>query len=367
MPDILLFGATGYTGRLTAKALSRRGADFAIAGRDRQKLRALASLTGDPEVRVASVGDVDALTAALSDVKVLVTCVGPFVELGSTAVDAALRAGTHYIDSTGEGTFIEGLIRARSGAAREAGIAMAPASGFDEVPADVAATLAVDGLEDAGLVLTYAFPSSGSRGTLRSALPIVTSEGRWIEDGRAVPIRAGERSRWSPMPPPLGPKPAVSFPLAEGHLAPLHLELRSLELYITIDPVLRAGLKVGLPLLRALSASPVAMSGVTRFFDLLPEGPSEQQRDAGHWTILAEARSRGGWRNVALTGTNVYGLTAEFLAAGALRMTEGDFTARGVVSPVQAMGIERWLKEFEDHKVTVQVYEEHKEAPWEQG
>jgi short subunit dehydrogenase-like uncharacterized protein len=358
MPDILLFGATGYTGRLTAKALSRRGADFAVAGRDRDKLSGLASQTGDPEVRVAAVGDVDSLTQALSDVKVLVTCVGPFIELGWTAVDAALRAGVHYIDSTGEGTFIKQLIDTRAGAAREAGIAMAPALGFDEVPADCAATLATDGMDHCDLVLTYAFPSSGSRGTVRSALPIVASEGSWIEDGRAVPIKAGERSRWSPMPPPLGPKPAVSFPLAEGHLAPLHLDLRSLELYITIDAALRAGLKVGLPLLRALSAVPTAMKAVTKVFDLLPEGPSEQQRDRGRWTILAEARALGGWRNVTLTGTNVYGLTAEFLAAGALRMTEGDFTETGVVSPVQAMGIERWLKEFEDHNVTVEIYEE---------
>ena len=63
MPDILLFGATGYTGQLTAHALARRGADFAIAGRSRDKLEALASVTGNPDVRIAGVGDVDALSA----------------------------------------------------------------------------------------------------------------------------------------------------------------------------------------------------------------------------------------------------------------------------------------------------------------
>src|SRR5687767_5757329 len=107
MPDVSLFGATGFTGRLTAQALARRGVSFAIAGRDREKLERLADeFEPRPDVRVAAVGDVHALAAALEDVKVLITCVGPFTELGDTAVEAALRARVHYIDSTGEGTFI---------------------------------------------------------------------------------------------------------------------------------------------------------------------------------------------------------------------------------------------------------------------
>src|SRR5688500_16072339 len=121
MPEVLLFGATGYTGRLTAQALARRGADFAVAGRDRAKLERLAASTGNPDVRVAQVGDVDALADALADVKVLITCVGPFSELGSTAVEAALKAKVHYIDSTGEGPFIGELIESKAEQAREAG------------------------------------------------------------------------------------------------------------------------------------------------------------------------------------------------------------------------------------------------------
>ncbi|MBW3653632.1 MAG: saccharopine dehydrogenase NADP-binding domain-containing protein, partial [Actinobacteria bacterium] len=129
MPDIVLFGATGYTGRLTAHALARRGASFAIAGRDRAKLEQLAATTGGPEVREAAVGDVTGLAAAIEDAKVMITCVGPFVALGDTAVEAALRARVHYIDSTGEGVFVDRLI-ARDRSARSAGIAMAPALGF---------------------------------------------------------------------------------------------------------------------------------------------------------------------------------------------------------------------------------------------
>src|SRR5688500_5496661 len=146
MPDVLLFGATGYTGSLTAAALGRRGADFVVSGRSREKLEALAARTGATDARVAAVGDVDALVGALSDVKVMITCVGPFEQLGDTAAEAAIRAGVHYLDSTGESSFVDRLVRSFGPRAESAGIVMAPCMGFDEVPADVALSLAVAGI-----------------------------------------------------------------------------------------------------------------------------------------------------------------------------------------------------------------------------
>ena len=356
MPDILLFGATGYTGRLTAEALARRGASFAIAGRNPAKLERLSERTGGPETRVVSVGDVEGLTRALADVKVLITCVGPFMELGDTAAEAAVRAGVSYIDSTGESGFIEHLISRYDRRARDAGVTIAPAMGFDEVPADSAATLACEGMTDAEVVLTYALPTAGSRGTVRSTLGIFSGQGSWIRDERPVPIAAGESTRWSPMPPPLGPKMAVGFPLAEGRLAPLHLDLRSLETYVTIDPLLRNLMRVGLPIMKIVTHFSVTQKLANAVVDRLPEGPNDSQR-TGWWTILAEARTDDAWRNVAITGQDVYGVTAEFLTTGALKLAEKQADP-GVVSPVQAVGIETWQKEFVDRGVSVDIYEQ---------
>lgn len=356
MPDILLFGATGYTGRLTASALAGRGADFAIAGRDPGKLDRLAESTGGPETRVVSVGDVEGLARALDDVKVLITCVGPFMELGDTAAEAAIRAGVNYVDSTGESTFIERLISRYDERAKQAGITMAPAMGFDEVPSDSAATLACEGMTGAELILTYALPSTGSRGTVKSALGIIKGEGSWIENGRPTTISAGERSRWSPMPAPLGPKPAVGFPLAEGQLAPLHLDLRTLETYVTSDPIQRTLMRAGLPILKLITKVGGADKLVRAVVDRLPEGPNATQRK-GRWTILAEARTDETWRNVAISGADVYGLTAEFLTTGALSLARED-SQPGVVSPVQAVGIQTWQKEFDERGVSVETYEQ---------
>lgn len=356
MPDVLVFGATGYTGRLVAHALAERGASFALAGRDKAKLDQLASTTGNPDVRVASVGDVDALVAALKDCRVLLTCVGPFSELGGTAVEAALRARVHYLDSTGEAGFVGRLIE-RHDDARAAGIAMAPCIGFDEVPGDVIATLAAEGLGRPDVVLTYALPSSGSRGTVKSALGIITGRGPWIADGEQISIAPGECTRWSPMPPPLGPKAAVSFPLANGHLVPLHVDVNSLELYVTSGARQRVAMKLGLPLLRAAYKLPLLRDACNRGVHRLQraDGPAVEQRQEW-WTILAEARAQGKWRNVSVMGRDVYGLTAALLAAGAMRMAQPDYDRSGVLAPVQALDLDFLEKILLDNDCTFASY-----------
>ena len=357
MPDVLLFGATGYTGRLTAHALAKRGASFAVAGRNASKLESLAAETGAADARVAAAGDVDALTKALHDVRVLVTCVGPFAKMGGTAVDAALRAGVHYVDSTGEGLFIRRLIDERHDDAVRAGIAMAPAMGFDEVPGDVVSTLATRGFERADLALTYAVPRTPSAGTLRSAPDVLTSPVRWIENGAPTNLRVGQQERWAPMPPPLGPRRGIAFPLAIGHLVPLHLDLERFRMYATVGSWERLGLRALAPSLRLALAAPGGRSLVERVVGRAAEGPDEETRAGSYFTILAECLAEGRWRNVAITGPDVYGLTAELLAAAALRMAEDGYDGAGVMSPVQAVGLDLLQSELEKNGCEITTYE----------
>lgn len=360
MSDICLFGATGYTGTLTAEALGRRGASFSVAGRNAAKLEALATRTGADATHVAAVGDTDALVRALreGDSKVLITCVGPFMELGDTAAEAALEAGVHYVDSTGEGDFIDRLIARYDSRARSAGVVMAPSMGFDEVPADLALALATEGMDRVDAVLTYAFPSHASAGTLRTIVGgIASSDGRWIKDGEPVSIRSGSRRRWAPMPPPLGPKLSVPLPFAESRLAPLHIDLRSLELYGTTDRLQAALMRPGMPVAKAALGIPGARKALGALIARLPAGPDEATRGKDRWTILAEARSGTEWRNVALSGVDPYGLTAETLSAGALALAGDGRDLAGVVSPVQAVGKEMWQQELERWGASVDVYE----------
>lgn len=358
MSDVLLFGATGYTGTLTAHALARRGASFVLAGRDPEKLERLAGTTRAAGTVVAEVGDARALAAALDDVGAIITCVGPFATLGDTAVQAALSARTHYVDSTGEISFVRRLIERYMDDARTAGIVMATAAGFDEVPSDVALSLAVEGLDAPDAVVTYRLPSKASAGTMRTILSgIGSSDALWTRSGEQIAVRTGERSRWAPLPPPLGPKEGVSVPLAEGALAPLHLDLRSLELYAATERVASMAMRYGMPLARLALGNPLAQTAVKRVLDRFGRGPDDNVRRSDTWMILAEARGDNGWRNIALSGVDPYGLTAETLAAIGLRLARDGHEEVGVMSPVQAAGRETLQKELIDLGVDFQTWE----------
>ena len=356
MPGVVLFGATGFTGRLTAHEMARRGLDFKIAGRDRTKLEQLSAETGNPEIAVAEVGDVDALTKTLEGARVLVTCVGPFVELGNTAVEAALRAGCHYIDSTGEQEFIARLIDRYAERARAAGIAIAPALGFDEVPADVAVALACEGMDSPEAVITYALPSTGSAGTIRSALGILTSRGAWVEDGRFTTMWAGDTTRWAPMPPPLGVRLSTAFPFAIARLAPLHTDFARFQTFATVGRPQYTALKLARRPLQVVMATGWGRSAMDFAASRLPAGPGEAARRKA-WTVLAEAGAGQLKRNVVVTGRDIYGVSASFLAAGAEALLAEEFGAAGVLSPVQAVGLDRLRKEMIDLSVTIETHE----------
>jgi short subunit dehydrogenase-like uncharacterized protein len=169
-------------------------------------------------------------------------------------------------------------------------------------------------------------------------------------------VRAGEETRWAPMPPPLGPRSTISFPFAEGHLGPLHLDMNSFRLFMTTGRARRNGLRVALPLMRGARKTPLGKL-LDRMVDRAPEGPDDSARARQKWTILAEARSASGWRNVALMGADPYGLTGELLAAAALEMSADGYDRKGVVSPVQAVGLEVAKRELTAYGTNIQVWE----------
>jgi short subunit dehydrogenase-like uncharacterized protein len=353
--DIVLFGATGYTGRLTTEALARRGLDFAIAGRDPSKLESIARAHGNLETRLAEVGDVDSLVRALDGASVLVTCVGPFSALGWTAVEAALRAGVNYVDSTAEGKFIHRLKEDFDAQARTSGVALAPAMGFDEIPSDVAVSLAVEGLDTPEVVVTYAVPTTATQGTIRSALDILTSPGWMVSDGRLVETRTGERDRWAPLPPPLGVRRCVSAPLSIGRIAPMHLAVDSLDVYMTSAELQRLGLKLGLPAARVALSTGMGRWAAEAIIGRLPEGPGSNSRRK-RWTVMAEAKAGHRWRNVVLTGQDVYGLTGELLAFAAAQFLR-ERPPPGVLAPVEALGLEILEKELIDRGVSIDAFD----------
>lgn len=142
--DLVLFGATGFVGRLTAEQLARRapaGARVALAGRSRERLEAVRNqLTGAAArwpVLVADSGDDAALAELARSAHVIVTTVGPYARYGLPLVRACASAGTHYADLTGEVLFMRRSIDAADEAARASGAKIVHACGFDSIPSDL--------------------------------------------------------------------------------------------------------------------------------------------------------------------------------------------------------------------------------------
>jgi short subunit dehydrogenase-like uncharacterized protein len=145
-PSVVVYGVNGYTGRLIAEYLAKRRIAFIAAGRNRQKIEAaLARVPGDPRAEVLAVNhDEAALTAAFKGARIVVNVVGPFGQLGEPVVRAALAAGCHYIDTTGEGDYACDM-RDRFGAAFAAkGLAFISACSFMWTAGMIAAELALE-------------------------------------------------------------------------------------------------------------------------------------------------------------------------------------------------------------------------------
>ncbi|MBT2407377.1 MULTISPECIES: trans-acting enoyl reductase family protein [unclassified Streptomyces] len=181
--DVVLFGATGFVGALTAEYLAAHAPDgcrWALAGRDlaklerlRERLTALDPACADLPLLRADARDTDALRELAASTRVLATTVGPYILYGAELVAACAEAGTDYLDLTGEPEFVDRMYVEHDARARETGARLVHACGFDSIPADLGAYFTVRQLPEGVPLRVDGFMRSNalfSGGTLASAL-----------------------------------------------------------------------------------------------------------------------------------------------------------------------------------------------------
>jgi short subunit dehydrogenase-like uncharacterized protein len=148
--SVVVFGATGVTGRRVAAYLAERavetGARWAVAGRDAAKLERILGEVGvtGPETIVADVADSGSLAAMASRTRVVLNTVGPYTLYGEPVVEACVAGGAHYADLTGEMPFVRRMIDSLHDRAVAAGLKVVQASGFEALPPDLAVLLAAE-------------------------------------------------------------------------------------------------------------------------------------------------------------------------------------------------------------------------------
>jgi short subunit dehydrogenase-like uncharacterized protein len=196
---IVVFGATGYTGEMTARALVARGVKPILAARSRTRLERLADELGGLETRVADVERPETVRAVVQGRDVLVSTVGPFVRWGAPAIEAAIDAGAVYIDSSGEPAFIRRVFEDYGPQAESTGASLLTAFAYDWVPGNLAGALALSEAGEAATRVQIGYFGQGeagsSGGTQASLIGAVLEPSFAFRDGRLRAERIGAHVR----------------------------------------------------------------------------------------------------------------------------------------------------------------------------
>jgi len=331
--DWLIYGATGYTGRLIARHAVARGLRPILAGRNGPQLAALAEPLG-LEHRVASL-EPAALDAALRGCGAVLHCAGPFEETSGPMVDACLRARAHYLDITGEIEVFEALAR-RAEEASAAGIMVLPGVGFDVVPTDCLAAHLKRVLPSARtLELGIRARLGLSRGTAATAIeslgrPLLTRQG-----GRIVPVPAERATRLIDF--GRGPERTVALSWGDVSTAWHSTGIPDIVVYFAVRPSSERVLSLAGRFGWLLGAAPVR-AFLRWAVQRRAPGPTDMERAAGQATLYGEVRDATGRTAAARLRTpEAYTLTALTAVACVERVLAGHAPA-GFQTPSRAYG-----------------------------
>ncbi|MEU1506335.1 saccharopine dehydrogenase NADP-binding domain-containing protein [Kitasatospora sp. NPDC005748] len=372
--DLVLFGATGFTGALTAEYLARNapaGCRWALAGRHRSKLEALrahlATLEpgcADLPLLIADSTDPGSLREVAAAARVVVSTVGPYLSHGEPLVAACADAGTDYVDLTGEPEFVDRMYLLHHRRAVETGARLVHSCGFDSVPHDLGVLFTLErmrelgALPDGAAVSVRGFVRAGgtfSGGTFASALTVMSRPraaaraarerraadphpaGRRIS-AKAGPVRRSAEARaWAVPMPTIDPLVVARSAAARPDYGPVfryghYAAVRRL-------PVLLAG-GAGLALLALAAQLPPlrrALTGLRK----PGAGPTAEQRAASWFTVRFVGETGPGHRvfTEVSGGDPGYTETAKMLAESALSLAYDELPpTAGQVTPAVAMG-----------------------------
>lgn len=354
--DVVLLGATGFTGRLTAAHLASRAATegqrVALAGRDRERLSQLASdLGGDLAVEVVDTDDLAGLTALASRTRVLATTVGPYARHGRLVPQACARTGTSYLDLAGEPAFVADVAWRHDTEARRSGATLVSSCGFESVVTDLGAQLAVEALapgdDEPVEVRSYLRGQGGaSGGTIASAFETLGSRApRVPPPSRARRPTAGvaDGLHHAAVIGGVGvPLPTVDGQIARRSGARLPgYGSRFAFGYFVGAPSRAAGLGMlaAMATLSALAATSPTRALLRALAPSPGDGPSAERR-AEHWFKVTSVASTDGRQAVSEVagGDPGYGETAVILAEAAFALAAGEGLATGACGPAEALG-----------------------------
>ena len=385
--DLVVYGATGFVGKLTAAYLAENapeGVRIGLAGRSRERLEEVRHRLGgralDWPVLVADSQDAAALADIAEGTTAIATTVGPYGKYGMPLVEVCARTGTHYADLTGEVPFMRQTIDHHDAKARETGARIVHAAGFDSIPSDLGVLLLHEAakrggageLEDTTLVVTglKGGLSGGILDSMRTEIAAMATD----PDRRRAAVDPYSLSPQRDKEPDLGRQVDLGGPQRDAELgqwtAPFVMATSNTRVVrrsnalqdwaygrrFRYREVMATGAgPVGLAKAAAITAGLGAFAGSMAFRPtrnllghVLPkpgEGPSEKTRQNGYFRIEVHARTSSGARyvaHVAAKGDPGYAATAVMLGESGLALAlDGDALppTAGVLTPATGIGM----------------------------
>ena len=281
----MIYGATGYTGTLIAREAAMRGERPVLAGRNAEKVQALAREL-ECEWRAF-----DAEAPDLSGISLVLHCAGPFIHTSKPMVKACLEAGVHYVDITGEIAVFESVLR-RNEEAVQRGVTLLPGAGFDVVPTDCLAAMLKEKLPDANeLWLAFHMARGGtSRGTLKTMIEGIGIGGAIRRDGKIIVVPHMYDVREIPF--SIGSRLCVTIPWGDVSTAYHTTGIPNIRTYKSMSPRLIARMRRFGWLTRLAKVGFVKrlMQG---YVDRGAPGPNETEREQGRvylWGRVTNAK-----------------------------------------------------------------------------
>jgi short subunit dehydrogenase-like uncharacterized protein len=331
---LLIYGATGYTGRLIVRRALARGLRPIIAGRDRQAIASMAASCG-VEWMSARVDDAARLRSLTSAANVLINAAAPFVSTSAALVDACIATGTHFLDITGEAESIEATAKWHDEAVQRR-VMLMPGAGFDVVASDCLAAHVARRLPGARVLkLGFDISQPISRGSLKTSIEMA---GRGVlvrRGGRLVRVAQGSLAYCFDY----GYGPRVSLGVNLGDV--------STAFFTTGIPNIETYLRATLPVWGAITTDrywgwllatlpwQTLLKAQTTW---LPDGPSPQARSRGWAIVVADANdSNGRCVRARLRTADRYWFTALSTIGIAERILAGESVA-GFQTPASVLG-----------------------------
>ena len=347
--DIIVFGATGFTGSLICEYLSSHKENsrikWAIAGRNKNKLNKLSKKYSIDNILADSFNQ-ESLNSMCSQSRLIISTVGPYDIYGEKLIVACINKKSHYLDLTGEPSFVKRIYDKYSDAAESNSIILMHCCGFESIPPDLGTYLSVKDFNSNNIDATYYLKTKGkiSGGTWASFLNSITSKQPIIGTNKTKKARkklfySKRFKKW-----------ALMFPVIDKYIVikssksdiKRYGKNFSFSEYILLPSLISAVLLIsGIALISIISR----IKSLRKFLlNRIPSGngPNEQERSSHWFKVTVVAKSRNKESVVRISGGDPgYGETSKFISEMALCIlleNKSLIKDKGILTPIECSG-----------------------------